>query len=371
MQIVGKQRNKIPRTIQTTALLALVLVLLFSLIPFAPVTAYPVTSAEKQAEADEIVRQLDALQTEISRISQELEAAISAQNAADEKMWDARAREDAAVERTAELQRQLAERAVEAYRNGTPTYLDVLFGATSFSEFITSWDMINRLNTRDAQLTRDSKETRKEAENARQLYAEQERIIAQKRDEIVELKAEMEQKSADMRAEIARLNEEAAELLAQEEAAAEAARLAAAAAAAAAAGGSGMTPEQIAALPRFTHPCPAGSVSSGFGYRDFDHAFHMGLDLAAPTGTPIYAAVGGTVIISGYSSSAGNWVVISHGSGLVTKYMHASALYVSAGDVVSAGQTIAAVGNTGNSFGAHLHFQVEINGSAVDPVPFL
>jgi murein DD-endopeptidase MepM/ murein hydrolase activator NlpD len=214
----------------------------------------------------------------------------------------------------------------------------------------------------------ESREVRTDAESARQLHKEQERIIAEKKDEIAELKVTMEQKSADMQTEIARLNEEAAELLAQEEAAAEAARLAAAAAAI---GNGSVTPEQIAALPRFTHPCPAGSISSGFGYRDFDHAFHMGLDLAAPTGTPIYAAVGGTVIIAGYSSSAGNWVVISHGSGLVTKYMHASALYVVAGQTVSAGETIAAVGNTGNSFGAHLHFQVEVNGSAVNPLPFL
>ncbi|MDR0346817.1 MAG: peptidoglycan DD-metalloendopeptidase family protein [Coriobacteriales bacterium] len=348
--------------------MALILIMLLAGLPFAPRTAYAVTSAEKQAEADEMVRQLDALQTEISRINRELDDATAAQEAASLKMQDAKEREDAAIARTAELQRQLAERAVEAYRNKTPTYLDVLFGASSFSEFISSWDMINRLNVHDTQLTQNSKDIRKEAESARQLYNEQERIIAEKKAEIASLKVEMEEKSAEMQAEIVRLNEEAAELLAQEEAAAEAARLAAAAAAIA---NGSLTPEQIAALPKFIHPCPSGVFTSGFGYRDFDHSFHMGLDLGAPTGTPIYAVAAGTVIISGYSSSAGNWVVISHGSGLVTKYMHASALYVTAGQSVSAGETIAAVGNTGNSFGAHLHFQVEIGGTAVNPLPFL
>jgi murein DD-endopeptidase MepM/ murein hydrolase activator NlpD len=350
--------------------LLLAFLLAFACIICAPTppAAWPVTSAEKQAEADEVVRQLDALQTEISQISLRLEDAIIAQDSAFQQMQDAQAREELAIARTTELQRQLGNRAVETYRNGAPSYLEVLFGASSFSEFIATWEMIDRLNAHDMQLTQDSKNARKEAENARQLYAEQEHIAAGKKDEIIDLKAEMERKSADMQVEIQRLNEEAAELLAQEEAAAEAARLAAAAAAVK---DSSMTPEQIAALPKFTHPCPAGSISSNFGWRDFDNSFHMGLDLGAPTGTPIYAAVGGTVIISGYSPSAGNWVVISHGSGLVTKYMHASALYVSAGQTVSAGETIAAVGNTGNSFGAHLHFQVEINGSAVNPVAFL
>jgi murein DD-endopeptidase MepM/ murein hydrolase activator NlpD len=347
-------------------MLMLAFVLAFSLV--APTAAYPVTSAEKQAEADEMVRQLDTLQTELDQVAQDLEEAAAAQDSALQQMEEAKIREDAAIKRTAELQEQLGNRVAESYRNGNLSYLDVLFGATSFSEFITSMDMIDRLNEHDAQLTQESKDTREEAQDARELYTEQERIAAEKKDEITSLKADMEQKSVDMQAEIERLNEEAAELLAQEEAAAEAARLAAAASAV---GTGSVSADQVAALPRFTHPCPTGSYTSGFGWREFTSSFHMGLDIGAPTGTPIYAALGGTVIVAGYSPTAGNWVVISHGNGLVTKYMHASALYVSAGQTVGAGETIAAVGNTGHSFGAHLHFQVEINGSAVNPRPFL
>ena len=112
-------------------------------------------------------------------------------------------------------------------------------------------------------------------------------------------------------------------------------------------------------------------ISSTFGYRDFDSSFHNGLDLAAAEGSPTYAAADGYVVIAGWSDSAGNWVVINHGNGLVTKYMHHSALAVSAGQNVSKGQQIGYVGNTGNSFGAHLHFQVELNGSPVDPLGYL
>ena len=119
----------------------------------------------------------------------------------------------------------------------------------------------------------------------------------------------------------------------------------------------------------FTHPCPNYTYqSSYFGeVRDFDPIPHKGHDYAAPAGTPTYAAAAGRVTIAGWSYSAGNWVVIDHGNGLVTKYMHHSALSVTAGQYVEKGQQIGAVGTTGYSTGNHLHFQVELNGVAVNP----
>lgn len=119
----------------------------------------------------------------------------------------------------------------------------------------------------------------------------------------------------------------------------------------------------------FTHPCPGMTYqSSYFGeVRSFDSRPHKGNDYAAPTGTPTYAAAAGTVITAGWSNSAGNWVVISHGNGLVTKYMHHSSICVSAGQRVAKGQQIGYVGSTGYSTGAHLHFQVELNGTPVNP----
>lgn len=95
--------------------------------------------------------------------------------------------------------------------------------------------------------------------------------------------------------------------------------------------------------------------------------FHNGVDFAAPKGTAIYAAYDGKVVAATYSSSMGNYVMIDHGDGLYTIYMHASALYVSKGDVVVRGETIAAVGTTGRSTGNHLHFGVRLNGEYVSP----
>lgn len=122
----------------------------------------------------------------------------------------------------------------------------------------------------------------------------------------------------------------------------------------------------------FTHPCPGmsyqssyfGEVRQGIG----DTKPHKGHDYAASRGTPIYAAAAGTVIIAGWSDSAGYWVVISHGNGLVTKYMHMyQSPLVSSGQKVVKGQHIGGVGTTGQSTGNHLHFQVEVDGVAVNP----
>lgn len=124
---------------------------------------------------------------------------------------------------------------------------------------------------------------------------------------------------------------------------------------------------------RFTHPCPDFTYqSSYFGeIREFESGGHKGNDYAAPMGTPTYAAAEGTVVIAGWSDSAGNWIVIDHGEGLVTKYMHHSRLLVSEGQSVRKGQKIGEVGSTGQSTGAHLHFQVERNGTAVNPDDYL
>ena len=97
---------------------------------------------------------------------------------------------------------------------------------------------------------------------------------------------------------------------------------------------------------------------------------HTGLDLAAPVGTQVLAARDGVVSIS-HPAWAGNLVTVSHDSGLATRYAHVSAIFVKPGEQVSAGQTIAAVGQLGNAVGPHLHFEVLISGTAVDPMLFL
>ena len=142
-------------------------------------------------------------------------------------------------------------------------------------------------------------------------------------------------------------------------------------------GGGGVVPVGM-----FTWPCPGGSGSSSYGYRIHPiygtRRFHAGTDIAAGYGSKILAAAGGTVIIAdtpvaGQNTGGGgygNFVVVDHGDGISTLYGHARDVYVSVGDYVSSGEHIADVGSTGASTGAHLHFEVRINGSTTDPMAY-
>ena len=98
---------------------------------------------------------------------------------------------------------------------------------------------------------------------------------------------------------------------------------------------------------------------------------HNGIDMALQEGSPVYAAKDGTVTWSGYKESYGNLIIIDHGDGMETYYAHCSRLDVAAGQQITAGQQIAAVGSTGNSTGPHLHFELRIGGIACDPAPWL
>ena len=111
-----------------------------------------------------------------------------------------------------------------------------------------------------------------------------------------------------------------------------------------------------------------GTISSRYGVSSrIRVSTHTGLDIAATTGTPINVVSDGTVTFAGWSGSYGKLVKIDHGNGVETWYAHTSKMYVTVGEQVSAGETIAAVGSTGNSTGPHLHFEIRINGKTVNP----
>lgn len=126
----------------------------------------------------------------------------------------------------------------------------------------------------------------------------------------------------------------------------------------------------------FIWPCPASSrITSNFGDRESPvegaSTNHKGVDIGCLTGEKVIAAAAGSVVISTYSESAGNYIMISHGGGVYTVYMHMSSLGVSVGDTVSQGQTIGKVGSTGYSSGPHLHFGIRVNGNYVNPLGYV
>ena len=116
----------------------------------------------------------------------------------------------------------------------------------------------------------------------------------------------------------------------------------------------------------------SGTITSRFGAKSsIRSSDHTGLDIAASIGTPIKAAASGTVTFSGYKGSYGYLLVISHGNGIETYYGHCSKLYATVGQNVSQGEVVAAVGNTGNSTGPHLHLEIRVNGVAYNPQNYL
>lgn len=325
--------------------------------------ASAVTSVEKEAELDEALGRLDALQTELNQIATDYDAAVIAHAAAEAKKVDAQNREEAARTRITELQTQLGNRASHMYRNGNNSFLDVLFGAQSFTDFITSIDLINRVNQQDANLVQETKEVRAEAEAARIEYTTQEQVAREKQEQIEKLLSDKEVAAAALQEEVAGLETEMLQLRLQEELAAEAAKKMAANLGVSALGE--VSDSQLARIFAINPVYPFAStqtISSGFGYRDFDASFHTGIDFSAAGGTPILAIGSGIVYQAGSGGAMGNYVMIAHGNGVFSTYMHASALNCSTGQSVSAGEVIAYVGTTGNSTGNHLHLEITVDG---------
>ena len=136
----------------------------------------------------------------------------------------------------------------------------------------------------------------------------------------------------------------------------------------------GMSAQGAIAVPS-AKPVSQATFTSGFGVRsDPFHggaAMHAGIDLAAPLGTPVYATADGIVDRAEWSGGYGNMVEIDHGKGLQTRFGHLSRILVHPGERVTRGMPIALMGSTGRSTGSHLHYEVRIDGRAVNPVPFL
>ena len=281
----------------------------------------------------------------------------------------------------------LKKRLINIYENGDLTYASVLLSARSFNDFVERWEDLRLLiaaNERAVRV-RKSAEARVAAVEADleranlELQGEQEDQqrarnqltgLANERQNLVAVAAQQRRHVATQVSQIEDLSaaEEAQleTLIVERQRELEAARRAHGIA------GGGIAPG--GPVGTFSWPV-TGTITSPFGWRSnpFGGApdFHPGLDIAAPTGTTVTAAAGGTVIMAQWYGGYGNYISIDHGGGYSTGYGHLSAIYVANGQTVSRGQAIGAVGSTGASTGPHLHFEVRINGKAVDPAPRL
>lgn len=333
---------------------------------------------KKRAKAKELFKQADAMgaalasaQAERDAAASDLEQAIAERDATKQRLAEETARLEA-------LQAELSEFVVDMYKQGGVTpYLDVLLRSTSYSEFLNSWNTLTLVYEQGEAAANEKREIQKQIEN--ELSACEERITqAELALAVADAKCKqtwasqlaLTAQACDVELEAAEITGDKSEIKKAREAAERAHKALDAAIAEGLAGANVAIGDGVLA-----NPCPGGTLTSGFGYRSFDHSEHHGIDLAAPEGTPYYAAEAGTVTAAtnggADNGGAGNWIVIDHGNGLTTKYMHSLVTFVKPGDHVERGQNIGLVGSTGNSTGSHLHFQVESDGIAIDPAPFL
>lgn len=332
-------------------------------IPAVQTPAYAVTSAEKQAEADTISANIDSLQTKINAAEAEYNRALEASEAAEAAAKDAAKRAEEANARMEEIQEQLGTRTVSMYKTGgNMSFINVLLGSSSFTSFLTNWDAMEAIADNDAKLVQESREVREEAKAAEAQHKEEQQRAVDEMNSAQAAQAELSASKASMETELAKVNEEVATLAYQEEQA----RISAAEANNRYnASNSVIIPSDI--VGGWVHPCPGYQyISTEFGYSEWHGYWHNGTDLAAAMGTPILAACAGTVTYVGWYGGGGNTVIVSHGSGVQTIYMHQSQTAASVGQSVSAGEVIGYVGSTGDSSGPHLHFQVEVNGTPVN-----
>ena len=265
------------------------------------------------------------------------------------------------------------------YENDSVDYAEVLLSAASMSDVLNQSEYASAIADYDYRMLDELIQTREEIANAEQVLQMDlrsvETLTAQVEEEEATTTALIAEKSQKVE-EYDDLIERQQKIIDECDAEIQAAAKKIAEIEAAANANGEFVPYSGGAL---TWPCPSSTrITSYFGYRTPDggyvNANHKGIDIGAPTGTPAVAAASGVVIISRYSNSAGNWVVISHGNGLYTMYMHGSKLCVTEGQYVNAGDTVLLVGSTGWSTGPHLHFGVGVGGYtsaySVDPLPY-
>lgn len=270
------------------------------------------------------------------------------------------------------------------YEMGTPQPLDLLLTSTSFSDFLNKADYVEKVLSYENMLWQNYTITREYVELCMEQLELEKDILDQTKvnveTEQQNLEDLIDQKTrdiisyeTDIRTKAQAIRELEEEIKAQDEAiAALEAAIAEEKKQILASNGSVLTYDNGP----FKFPLASYTrVSDEYGMRIHPtlgvEQFHNGVDFASPKGTAIYAAYDGKVVAAEYSASMGNYVMIDHGSGLYTIYMHASSLYVKKDDIVVRGETIAAVGSTGRSTGDHLHFSVRLNGAYVSPWNYL
>lgn len=349
--------------------------------------------ADTLEEIEDIVAQKNIIDQQIALLQEQIRntwAQISAQNQLIADNQDAL---DAAKMQLEQLRAANKARIRAMEEGGSLNYWAVIFQAESFTDLLDRVNMIREIAEADRSRMEKLAEAARAVENARLTLETEKKNLEQFREtlhadevlleekrvqadallrELISRGAEFEALLAEMEAQEQALLEE----IAQKEEELDKAKYQEWLAtyvppAPETGGGNGGTVNTSG----WCSPLVSYTLTSPFGMRTHpitgEYKMHNGIDMAAPEGTPIYAAKGGQVSIAAYSASAGNYVQINHGDGYRSVYMHMTGYTVKPGQYVAQGQLIGYVGNTGASKGNHLHFGISLNGSYVNPVGYI
>ena len=351
--------------------------------------------AQSKAQEGVLTSQLSAVAAEVESAESAVQDAEAAVVALEADLSTARSQlEELGAQlatQTRKLERLRAEydrvvaildaRVRAAYIDEPPDMLAFLVSATSFDDVIDNVELLNRIGRQDQRIAHQVQRARaRTAAERRATIATKRRqaatvsaisartdearaarnSLAGERDRLTALESLKQSALKDTRETREGYLHEVEGLLAQSAVLAEQIR--------GAQRGAGTTGDGRPSAAGLIWPCD-GVVVSGFGTRW--GRMHEGIDIGCAYGTPNRAAAAGTVIHAGWLGGYGNLVVVDHGNGLSTAYAHASSILVSVGQSVSQGQTVSLVGSTGHATGPHLHFEVRVNGVAVDPLPYL
>ena len=292
--------------------------------------------------------------------------------------------------RVSEATKVLSTRLVEVYKDDEPDVLTVILESDGFTDMLDRTAFLDRISkqdrtivTRVRELKRETTKLAGELEDLEQQKQEAADAILAQKNEVAQARAQLVARQGDLadarakrrsllgdvrqhrhhlEGDLTKLKREQAAVQARIEAAQ-------ASAAGSGGGGGGAAPGPIRRGSGGLIWPVNGSVSSPFGMRW--GRLHAGVDIPVPVGTPVRASQSGNVIIAGVTGGYGNYICIAHGGSMSTCYAHNNSIGVSQGQSVKQGQIIGQSGNTGNSTGPHMHFEVRINGSPVDPMGYL
>ena len=338
--------------------------------------SYDAQAEEARKKSDELQSRIDSISEEKRILDEEADAAIADYEEKQAALDETELRIEENTEKLERTEKDyqkksaaLGKRVRDIYINGQISYLDVLFGAKDFSDFMTRMDLLKRVIRQDYDLVQEVLAEKQEMEQTR-IRLERDRAaqseLAEKARIAKDIRVEKQRKRQAlidrMKSDKAVYDKQYDELMAASK-----------------------QVEQMIRNSAYRMPTTAGSggmlwplsgpVTSEFGWRVHPifgtSRFHSGLDIGGDYGLPICAAQSGVVSYAGWISGYGNTVMIEHGGGIVTLYGHNQSLAVGVGQQVSQGEVIAYCGSTGNSTGPHCHFEVRQNGEPVSPWGYL